>query len=603
MKNILTILFFVSVIPSSINAQTITTTAGNGAGSSTGDGGMATAASFNQPGGAFYDATGSLYVVEYTGNKIRKIDGSGIVSAFAGNGIYGFGGDGGPATAASFRYPIDLADDVFGNVYIVDNTNHRIRKVNSSGIITTFAGSGAIGYTGDGGPATAATLNNPSRLTIDALGNVYFADAGNNAVRKVNTSGIITTIAGTGVAGFSGDGGPATAAKLNQPLGVAFDGNGNMYIADAFNRRIRKVSPSGIISTIAGTGVSAATGDGGPAIAATMQYPNGIAVDLTCNVYFSDWSTQKIRKINTSGIITTVVGTGIAGFSGDGGAAVAAKINGPNNLTFDNAMNLYIPDFYNNRIRKVANLGDFTGCPPLSPVASYTATGTTVCQDSCITFSSTSTGAIDSIKWTTSPSGAIITGAATNPANICFLSSGTTTVKLKVYGNGTVDSSTSVITVTPAPRPTITKTGYTFSVTGGPYLGYQWFNGAAIPGATSATYTYTVGANYWVVVDSGGCLGKSNAINTTGVLILDPTETTFRLAQNHSHSFTIYSSNALTEPLSVSVTDMLGRELVETNWSKGANSLIFNTLSFHSGLYLIRISNQNTFVTLKWMQQ
>jgi trimeric autotransporter adhesin len=350
-----------------LSAQVITTVAGNGTAASAGDGGSAITASLHNPSGIYIDVHKNIYVVEYSGNRVRKIDTSGTITTFAGNGIAGYSGDGGPATNASFNTPIDIVADNSGNMYIVDNVNQRIRKVDTYGIITTFAGNGIRTYGGDGGPATGASLQDPDRIAVDNTGNVYIADADNNVVRKVNSAGIITTVVGNGIAGYSGDGGPATNASLAQPLGIAFDGNGNMFVADGFNHCIRKISPSGIISTYAGNGIGGYSGDYGPATAASMQYPCGVAVDRSCNVYVTDWYDQRVRKIFTSGTITTVAGNGTAGFSGDGGPSVAAMINGPDNLAFDSALNLYIPDFHNNRVRKVANLGESAGCPPIVP--------------------------------------------------------------------------------------------------------------------------------------------------------------------------------------------------------------------------------------------
>jgi len=571
--------------------QVITTIAGTGVTGSSGDGGVASAATFNQPAGTYFDVSGNLYVVEYSGQKIRKINSAGIVSLFAGNGTIGSGGDGGPATAASFYYPIDLAADAAGNVYIIDNTNHKIRKVNPAGIITTYAGTGIAGYSGDGGPATAAKLNNPSRMCIDASGNLFFADAVNNAIRKINTAGIITTVAGTGVPGFSGDGGQATAATLHQPLGVAFDANGNMYIADALNRRIRKVTPGGIISTYAGTGVSGTTGDSGPAAAATMIYPNGVATDITCNVYFTDWNGHTVRKISgTTGIITTVVGTpSVPGFSGDGGAATLARLNGPDNLAFDNAMNLYIPDFYNNRVRKVANLGEMTACPPLTPLATFSSTASSVCQDSCVTFVSTSSGTIDSIRWVTILSGTYASAATSNPATICFANPGSYTVRLRVYGGGVVDSVSSTITVAPSPHPAITQSGATLSVTGS-YAAYQWYNsGLTIAGATTSAYTYTAPGIFSVVVDSGGCKGSSAAISVLGAGVQD-LQHTVTVSGASGHTIVLRSLVTLGETFNVSVHDLMGREVIHDYWDQGTDTKIMNMGSaLPEGIYVVSV--------------
>ncbi len=589
----------------SLNAQTINTFAGNGTAASTGNGGYATAASFNNPGGVYYDAHGNFYVVEYTGQKIRKIDPTGIVSAFAGTGVAGYSGDGGPATAATFYDPIDLISDNSGNIYIVDNVNQRIRKIDTFGIITTFAGNGIRSYSGDGGPATAASLNDPSRLTIDPAGNIYFADAENNVIRKVDTSGIITTVAGNNVSGFSGDGGPATAASLSQPLGVAIDGNGNMFIADHFNYRIRKVNTSGIISTYAGNGTPGNTGDGGPATAASMEYPNGVAVDFSCNVYFTDWTGETVRKIRTSGTISTVAGNGTAGFSGDTGPAIAAELDGPNNLIFDPSMNLYIPEYYNNRVRKISNLGESTGCPVYIPTASFSSATTSGCQDSCIAFNSTSasSGIIDSVRWTAVPSGAVISNPTSNTTNICFTNSGSFSVKIKAYGGGGVDSFSSTIIINPAPHPHITQSGHTLTASGGPYTSYQWYNGAAISGATNVTYTYTVsGVNYWVVVDSGGCKGQSNNINPLGV-ITENAMANYFWSNNNNSTIDLYSAKPLDETINITLFDLTGRSILHDSWNQGTNSKEISNAFIPSGLYIIKLSNQTTSVVLKWQKQ
>lgn len=588
-----------------VNAQIITTEAGNGTASSTGDGGSALAASFNNPAGAYYDAVGNIYVVEYSGHRIRKINTSGIVSTFAGNGIAGYSGDGGPATAASLYYPIDLLDDAAGNVYIVDNTNHRIRKVDVAGNISTYAGNGIAAYSGDGGPATAASLRNPNRMTIDAAGNIFIADASNNVIRKVSNTGIITTVVGTGVSGFSGDGGPATAARMSQPLGVGFDNIGNMYIADGFNKRIRKVTPSGIISTIAGNGTSGTTGDGGPATAATMIYPNGIAVDASCNVYFTDWTAHTVRRINTSGYITTVVGLpGLPGFTGDGGPAVAAKINGPDNLTFDPAMNLYIPDFYNNRIRMVANLGEVGGCPPVVPSASFTGSVTSICEDSCLSLTSTSTGLIDSIKWQITPNGTTISAPSSVVTSVCFPQSGTYTIKLKAYGSGYVDSSSTTVNVAPAPAPLIIRIGVELGVINGPYSAYQWYSGSTpIAGATSSSYVFSSPSVYTVVVDSAGCKGTSNSENTLSVNTLSANTPAYWVAQSGSDRLYVYSQNATDKDLVITVNDISGRTITSKKWVSGTSSTSVDVSELKQGMYFIKLHNDIAKHTIKWVKK
>lgn len=285
--------------------------------------------------------------------------GAQTINTYAGNGVAGFGGDGGAATTALINLPYAVAADGSGNVYIADHDNHRIRKVDPSGIITTIAGTGTGSYFGDGGAATLARIQKPRAVAIDPAGNVVFSDYGNNRIRKINvTTGIITTIAGTGgIPAFSGDGGPATAAQLGYAWGIAYDAAGNLYIADNQNCRIRKVTPAGIISTIAGNGSCFISGDGGPAIAARVQYPTGVAVDGTGNIYIADNGNNRVRKINTSGTISTIAGSPTYGFSGDGGPGTAAMVSSPVGIATDPSGNVYIADQNNNRIRKINTAG------------------------------------------------------------------------------------------------------------------------------------------------------------------------------------------------------------------------------------------------------
>jgi streptogramin lyase len=353
MKNIL---FFALALAASINCrgQIITTIAGNGTGSYSGDGGAATAAELSGPSGVTIDGSGNVFIADFNNNCIRKVNTLGIISTIAGSDTGGYSGDGGAATAAILDYPYGVAVDGSGNVYIADQLNNRIRKVNTSGIISTFAGNGTGGYSGDSIAATAAELFVPAGVAVDGNGNVYIADNGNNRIRKVDTSGFISTFAGNGTAGYSGDSAAATAAELNGPYGLAFDDSGNLYIADRYNNRIRKVNTSGIITTFAGDSTSGFGGDGGAAIAAELNGPTGVTVDGSGNVYIADGNNYRIRKVNTSGIITTIAGDGTGGYGGDGGAATIAEMNRPAGVTTDSYGNLYIADQNNDRIRRVS---------------------------------------------------------------------------------------------------------------------------------------------------------------------------------------------------------------------------------------------------------
>ena len=334
-------------------SNTITTIAGNGTQGFSGDGGPATSAQMVGPAeGVAVDGAGNVYFSDTGNHRVRKVTPGGTISTFAGTGGGGPSGDGGLATSARIDSPSGLAVDGLGNVYIADfSPAARVRKVNPAGIITTFAGGGTGPTIGDGGPATAARLYAPRGLALDGQGNLYIADMYNHRIREVDSSGTITTFAGTSQ-GFSGDGGPATSAQLAYPEQVTTDGSGNVYIADTSNRRVRKVSPGGTITTFAGTG-GGGLGDGGPATSATLSYPKGLEVDDQGNLYIADWSNYRVRKVDTGGTITTVVGTGAGGFNGDGGPAGSATVFGPVALALDGQGNLYIADSGNYRLRKV----------------------------------------------------------------------------------------------------------------------------------------------------------------------------------------------------------------------------------------------------------
>ncbi|WP_217593506.1 S-layer homology domain-containing protein [Cohnella sp. GbtcB17] len=336
---------------------TINTIVGTGTGGFSGDGGPADSAQINMVYHIAVDAAGNLYIPDYGNHVIRKVDTSGIMTTVAGiPGFEGHAGDGGPATSALLRYPTSVAVDGDGNMYFAEIGYEIVRKVDTNGIISTVAGpgTGAQGYSGDGGPATSALLDGPMDVAVDSAGNLYFTEIFNHVVRKVDkTTGIITTVAGTGAAGFSGDGGPATLAKLNTPYSIDFDGDGNMYIAERNNNRVRKVDSSGNISTVAGTGAQGYSGVGGPATAAKMWWPNGLTVDDNGTLYVAELNNHVIRKISTAGIITTIAGNGTFGDSGNGGPAKLAQLRTPLGIDLDLGGNLYVSDYGNYKIKKL----------------------------------------------------------------------------------------------------------------------------------------------------------------------------------------------------------------------------------------------------------
>jgi len=355
--------------PASGQTEIIATVAGNGAAAYSGDNGPATSAALSQPGGVFVDGSGNIFIADTNNNRIREVAaGSGIITTVAGNG--------GVAAYPSLSQPGGVFVDGSGNLFIADTGNSQIRKLSAGGAaVTTIAGGGSFGYYGDGGLATAAALNLPAGVFVDGFGNIFVADTSNNVVRKFTVGGNIATVAGNSTTGFSGDGGPATKAQLYNPAGVFVDTSGNLFIADTGNQRIREVSASGTITTIAGNGTEGATGDGGPATSAGLYDPTGVVVDASGNVFIASAFNNRIREVS-AGIITTVAGNGNNGFFGDNGPATSASLSHPKGIAVDASGDLFIADTGNNRIREVS--------PSTAPPPSI-ASGGIVAVDSTVT--------------------------------------------------------------------------------------------------------------------------------------------------------------------------------------------------------------------------
>ncbi|MBK8313867.1 MAG: hypothetical protein IPL01_07490 [Acidobacteria bacterium] len=337
----------------------IITAAGTGTGGTEGDNGSGVAANLFGPSGVVLDTAGNIYFTDNTNRRVRKISSNGVITAFAGTGDLGTSGDGGPATAATFNSPRGIAIDKAGNIYVGDSNAHKIRRISIDGKIATVAGTGSgFGdFGGDGGPALQGDLNGPQGIAVDKDGNLFIADRNNSRIRKVDgKTGIITTIAGTGTISFSGDGGPAVQAELFLPTGVAVDKFGNVFIADTGNQRIRRIdSANGTIATIAGTGVAGFNGDNIPASNAQINitFPTYLSIDSNDDLIFADRGNHRIRKItNSNGTISTLIGTGVSGFSGDGGSPTAASLLFPTSAVADINGNIVVADNNNNRIRK-----------------------------------------------------------------------------------------------------------------------------------------------------------------------------------------------------------------------------------------------------------
>ena len=478
----------------SAHAQVITTFAGNNMPGYSGDGGLATAASLGTPYAVASDFAGNIYISDTSASVVRKVDISGNITTVAGNSIAGYSGDYGPATAAQLNHPMGIAIDAEGNIYIADNGNLVIRKVDTSGIITTVAGTGMYGTGGDGSLAINATFEGVSGLAIDHKGNLFISD-GYSCIRRIDTSGIINAYAGnSSMPGYGGDFGPATTALLDAPEGLATDITGNLYIADNQNNVIRKIDTSGVITTIAGNGdlagvgIGTYSGDSSLATAAGLNLPSAVFADSQDNLFIADQSNNVIRYVNTSGIITTIAGSGISGgYSGDGGLASAASFNLPSGITVDTYGSLYIADAGNSVVRKVAAMSIMAN------------SGDTICYRQRVTFTA-STISDDTGKVYQWRRNGIVTGTDSVSLTLDTLVNGDIISCSLSYGGTVVakDSITMIWRSLPASVSVTASTGdticagtpVTYTATGGPSYVFNWLkNGTVI--ATGATLNYS----------------------------------------------------------------------------------------------------------------
>jgi len=522
------------------SAQIVTTYAGVGPTNGTnptfgGDGSLAVSANLGQPYSVALDANNNVYIADYKNNRVRKVNAvTGIITTIAGTGIASSTGDGNLATGATLNGPSGVVVDKYGNVYVSEFNGHRVRKISAvNNNISTFAGNGSPTFAGDGNLAVNASLDAPAGLATDTAGNIYIADQLNNRIRMVNTSGYITTVAGSGPTGsgsFAGDGALATAstAKLNKPFGVAVAANGDLYIADNANNKIRKVTfATGIISTFCGSSAAGGnTGDGGPAGTAKLMSPYGVAIDAAGNIFIADKGNNKIRKVDaTTGFINTIAGTGSNGFNGDSLSATTTKLASPYAVAVNAGGIVYIADCSNNKIREIV---------PFYPSVTIAASQNNICAGTAVTFTATPTngGVAPSYQWKVNgiPAGsnsAVYTYVPGNgDAVSCVLTSNNPYVSPTTANSDTVHMS---VNTSLMPSATIaasqnnicsgTAVVYTASpVNGGATPAYQWLVDGMPMGTNSAVFNYAPANGERIscqLTSSLGCAAQQTVISDT----------------------------------------------------------------------------------------
>lgn len=588
-------LLILLLINSLVHAQVITTVAGNGTYGYTGDGGPAVNALladlyYTYPA---FDNAGNMYIAQNLNNTIRKIDPSGIITTIAGtNGIIGYSGDGGPAVNALLYHPTSIAVDNANNIFFADRNGDIIRKIDPSGVITTVSGQYTTGCSiGDGGPLSSARFNTISAMTFDRAGNLYISDFGCNTIRKVNTAGIITTIAGNGTLGFSGDGGPATSAQMAYPCKVAVDNLGNIYVPDAENHRIRKIDQAGIITTIAGTGTMGYSGDGGLATAARIAFPGAVVIDNAGNLYFGDYNNV-IRRIDPAGIISTYAGNGITGYTGDGGPALLAELSmTEGRISIDNNDNIYFADANDPVIRKITNCNVVTITQ--SPV------NVTLCNTGNATFSITTTNAVSyqwqlntgTGGWTDITDNGLYGGAATNVLTLTGANTAMDNYQYRCMASnscGNIYSIAATLIVSTAVTPSVTiaatatdicqGTGVTFTATGtgmGMHPVFQWQKNGINTGTNNNSYTDNTLADGDVIqcllTSDAPCLlttlATSNPIILTVHAPVEPIVTIAPSVDNICYG----------TPVTFTATVTNGGVNPQFTWFKNATNLFFNS--------------------------
>lgn len=618
MKKLYTHLLFMVLLVCSnrLNAQIIKTIAGNGINMYTGDGGLATLARITPSPVRAVDKFGNIYIVSgNVSNRIRVISPAGIIATFAGTSTWGFSGDGGPASAAQLHYPYDAAVDTAGNVYIADHLNYRIRKVSATThIINTIAGNGIAATTGDGGAATAASVI-PYALCVDNAGNIYFIDGYGTKVRKIDTAGIISTVAGTGTGGFSGDGGPATAANLAMNYGICLDSSNNLYLA--CDTRIRKIDiATGIINTIAGTGSTTYTGDGILATAASFVAMTLCIDASTSELYIQDIGHERVFKIDAAGMFYTVAGTGVAGYSGDGGPATSAQLYNPEGAAVDACGNLYIGDVANYRIRKIT-----FNPSPIATISIAVAPNDTVCAGTPVTYTATTTGASTAgYQWY--KNGVAVPGATNATYTYAAtVAEGGDSVRCVYTGvdlcsfSGHPVSNTLHVVATPLTVPVISLSSVpagaatagsvvtvnaTVALAGSSYS-IDWYRNSVLFATTTVPYAlYTKAAGTDVITarirstDETGCYDTTTAVAINiaqamvGVAPVVPVLDA-SLYPNPAHHLLEVAATATIAQLTI--TNAAGRVYAAPQTATGSNCRIIDVSGLPAGLYLLQVTD------------
>lgn len=542
-----------------VNAQTINTYAGTGASGSAGDGGAATSATFGNCHGVATDAAGNLYITDAVNHKIRMVTPSGVISTFIGTGVAGYNGEGVGVAVAQINNPYGIAVSAAGDIYFCETAGNRVRMI-KEGAVTTIAGDGVASFSGDGGAATAARVNGPSGIVTDAMGNVYFSDGGNNRVRKISPSGIISTVAGNGSITFTTDGLAATAMPLRHPGFLCFDAGGNLHISvNGYDRILKVNATTGIATVVAGIGSAAYTGDGGPATAAGIGAPAGIKFDHLGNLYIvcNNPVNNTVRKVTPAGIISTYCGTGAATSTGDGGAAAVASLNRPVDLAIDACNNMYVSEGNGRKVRKIAYS---------NRVPSFT-NGTTVTVTMCATTADTTTADTTLGNLT-----AII------DSDLCQT---LTWSVLSGPGHGTVSGFPSTGT---ASGSTITPTGFAYHPATG-YVGFDTVKVRISDGVGNDTITYYVQVLPCTIPSTG----IHNASLGSNALMVYPNPS--------AGTFTMQLPEGCTERTDVMVTDITGR--IIANFDFTANNSKTFELAAPKGTYILRAQQKGQ----TWVQR